>query len=256
MGRPVIDISGKRFGRLVVVEQVLSRGDQSIWRCLCDCGKTFEAAGGNIRSGRQASCGCGWLEAISTQNGLSKKPEFGSYKAMLNRCYNLRNASYSNYGGKGIEVCKEWRNSFETFYRDMGPRPTPEHSIERKRGAEGYYPDNCHWATPKEQGNNRITNVHYTLNNETKTLAQWCDHYGVAYSLASNRIKRGWSVEDALTKPSAMVGARAAAVGSKQIFFDGVTKSLRDWCDLLDLDAKETYSRILDGESFEDIVKE
>lgn len=224
-----------------------------MWFCQCECGGTVMVSGGNLRSGRQGSCGCVWMEKISTQDGFSKTPEYASYKAMMSRCYRVKDASYPYYGGKGITVCDEWRDNFSAFLRDMGPRPSPEHSIERKHVDKGYSKENCCWATKKEQANNRSTNLRLTLNGQTKTLMQWCEEYGISHATVSSRLAMGWSLIDALTKP---VAKKLGLLGYVEYTIDGVKKKLKDWCGILDLDPRKTYQRIANGERFEDIIRE
>lgn len=95
------------------------------------------------------------------------------------------------YYGKGIRVCERWRSDFAAFLADMGPRPSPRHSIDRIDGSKGYEPGNCRWALSVTQANNTTRNILITIGGETMSVAQWADRNGVVRSTAYARIARG-----------------------------------------------------------------
>lgn len=192
------DITGYRFGRLVVLRQDVGNPKSARhWVCQCDCGQTSIASTENLNRGHTTSCGCKWGEHTRT-HAMSGTPEYEAYRNMLQRCNNSSNPTFRHYGARGIGVCQRWLDSFESFYADMGPRPTDQHSIERRDVEGNYEPSNCYWATAIEQANNKRNNVRAEFNNESLTIAQLSKLSGVEYQTITGRLRRGISVEDAL----------------------------------------------------------
>jgi hypothetical protein len=130
-------------------------------------------------------------------HGMRNSPENEAWHAMKQRCNNPKSQAYKNYGGRGIQVCPEWA-SFEAFYRDMGPRPSPKHSLERIDNERGYEAGNCRWATLIEQHQNTRYSRFLEFGGETKACAEWCRELGIKPSTLCDRLKRGWSDEMAL----------------------------------------------------------
>lgn len=157
------DITGARFGRLTVIEPAgRAQNRKLIWRCKCDCGGERLTEGSDLRRGRTLSCGCLQSErtvTAHTKHGHASRdghsPEYGIWGAMRGRCHDPNDSGFKWYGARGITVCPEWRDSFEAFFSDMGARPSPAHSIERKNNDLGYSKANCMWATRAQQARNK-----------------------------------------------------------------------------------------------------
>lgn len=156
--------------------------------------------GNSLRTGATQSCGCLHRERI-TPHGKTKTPEFTIWQMMRQRCNNPAHRSFPSYGGRGIRVCSRWNESFPAFLADIGPRPSSAHTLERIDNDRDYSPDNCRWATPLEQGQNKRNNHHLTFQGQTLTIGEWSRRTGIAKSTLLGRLARGASADEALTRP-------------------------------------------------------
>jgi len=198
-----VDVMGCLFDRSLVTAEAGKRGRHRQVLCLCACGNTKTVLVCNLRSGYTTSCGCAQKEATRKANAthlLTHSSEYIAWVNMKARCHNTEREDYNNYGGRGILVCQKWLDSFEAFFADMGPRP-PGKSLDRKDVNGNYTPDNCQWATLIEQANNTRANRYVEIDGVTRSLKQWCDERGLSYKAIHQRIRRGATPIEALTKP-------------------------------------------------------
>lgn len=203
-----IDLTGRRFGKLVALELRQDPGDVRKWLCQCDCGNQIVVRQGNLRKeGGTKSCGCLLFEAIALRPRKPKvlrSPEYNVWGAMISRCLNPKNKQFYNYGGRGIQVDPSWqgKGGFANFIKDLGPRPTNKHTLERKENNGHYGPDNCVWATRGEQSRNTRRTRHLTFQGRTMPLIDWASELGIKPVTLVQRLNRsGWTVERALSTP-------------------------------------------------------
>lgn len=200
-----IDLTGRRLGRYEVICRASnSPTGLTRWTCLCDCGKAKVVVGSPLRNGLVVSCVC-HARSIHTKHGMSRSSEYLIFAHMHKRCGDPRESGYADYGGRGIRVCDRW-SKFEKFLADMGRKPSSRHSIDRIDNDGDYCPENCRWATPKEQVRNRKCTIFIEHRGSTKTLQEWADDLGIDYEALYWRYRKaGDRPETGLFRPS---GAR------------------------------------------------
>ena len=206
-GMTVKDRIGQRIGRLVVIGRAANKIEKdairACWICKCDCGNSIIVTGHSLAKGLSGtggtrSCGC-LMKEKPIKHGMYGTRLYRIWRTMIQRCSNPNVQHYRNYGGRGITVCDEWKD-FKSFYSDMG-NPKPAMTIERIDNSLGYFKANCRWATRKEQGNNRSTNLFVTYNGKKQTISQLADSVGMHRSVLHGRIKAGWPIQEALKTP-------------------------------------------------------
>ena len=198
---------GDQFGRWTVQSTHLKRRggtNRKMSVCLCSCGKTRHIPTYSLLSGRSKSCGCQRRNHVThgaTSGGAST--EYRSWQRMKQRCYDPNTTGYEAWGGRGITVCPLWRDSFESFLSDMGAKPKGRFSIERVDNDGNYEPDNCYWATARQQARNTRRNRLISFNNRTMNVVEWAEETGLCSQTIRGRLDRsGWSIHKTLTTPS------------------------------------------------------
>jgi len=194
------NLVGRKFGKLTVEAYAGKNGIRHYWLCRCECGGCIKSSGNNLRGGGAFHCGCVKVRK-PYKHGECSSLEYHSWSSMIERCCNEKHPQYSYYGGRGITICRRWRESFASFLSDMGKRPSPKHSIDRIDNNGNYCPENCRWATSKQQSRNRRSNILLSHNGIIATAAEWEEIMGINQNLICRRIKAGWPADKALTTP-------------------------------------------------------
>lgn len=210
MEEPII---GKRFGKWIVKEELgKDKKHGVVVKCICDCGNEKNILLYQLRTGRSKSCGCIKKEnakKLFSTHGLSKTQIFRVWLGIKKRTDHNSKWCVGNYKKFGIKMCDEWKNDFKAFYdwsiengykEEKLPNGMNKWTIDRIDNRGDYCPENCRWATNKEQMNNQTTNRMITYKGKTQTLSQWCDELGLRYSPICQRLFWGWSVERAFTE--------------------------------------------------------
>lgn len=213
------NLINKRFGLLVVVEEAPTRkrsngGSITMWHCKCDCGKELDVIANSLLRGRTKSCGCAKSKIISEKTAKHRGIDdrlYHVWAGMKGRCYNHQNQSYQYYGGRGISVCEEWAESYAAF-RDWatanGYDPNAEVgkcTIDRIDNNGDYTPTNCRWVGMDVQSTNKHPSgkaIKIEYCGQLKTIKDWSEITGISSGAIRERLRRGWSVENALATPS------------------------------------------------------
>ena len=208
------DLTGQRFGRLVVIvrepNKTLSSGKKkTMWKCACDCGQEAVVRAECLKSGYTKSCGClsnEMFHKMITKHGHCKERLYSIWQAIRQRCLNPNDAEYKSYGGRGISVCDEWSDylAFRSWAYSSGydeNAPYRACTIDRIDNDGNYEPSNCRWVNMDAQMRNKSNHRNITYKGVTKPLVVWAEDLGLSASLLDNRIRRGWSIEETLTIP-------------------------------------------------------
>lgn len=196
-----IDYTNKRFGKLTGVCFDHISCNHAYWKFKCDCGNEKILLGDNVKTGKVKSCGCLLHKpAHNRKHNMSKSRLYHIWSSIKQRTNNKNSKSYNDYGGRGIKVCKEWLNNFSCFYDwSIKNGYSDNLTIDRIDNNKGYYPENCRWATAKQQNSNRRNVMFYTFDNKTMTLIDWSIETGIKTQTLRNRLKQGWCLEKAFT---------------------------------------------------------
>jgi len=207
-----VDLTGRRFGRLVVQSRHYSIGPRqnrgALWLCHCDCGEVRIVRSDALQSGKTVSCTCQKRDRVTT-HGLSrmadgkKTPEFEVWRGIRRRCCDPSQIGFARYGGRGIKICDRWQNDYAAFLNDMGKRPSAKHSIERIDNDGDYSPENCRWATSTEQAQNRRSTRLFEFSGQAKCISQWAREFGLNKTTLRRRLDRGVPMPQALSQPCA-----------------------------------------------------
>ena len=235
---------GETFGDLTVVDVT----DASVI-CKCACGNTKEFSNWLMEYREPKTCGCYMSrygsKLIPKTHGLSKTPEYSIWKAMRRRCNKHNDPHYANYGGRGIKVCEEWNESFESFISDVGFRPDKSYTLDRIDNDGNYEPGNVRWATRMDNQNNRRNTVYIEYNGQNRTLREWSEVTGIPFKTLNMRYRRGKTLEEVFN-PNVKVNKVT------MVTYQGRTQSTKQWCEELGLPVEPIRCRINRGWSAED----
>lgn len=211
----VLDISGLKFGNFTAVSfiEVKNKARNAYWKFLCDCGEFEDICAYDVKSGKRSCCKkC----KAKQRSSVSKTDEYKIWCDVKTRCTNKNHRSYKNYGGRGISVCKKWLESFDEFMKDLGPRPSKDHSIDRIDYNGNYEPENCRWANHTEQARNKRNNIYVEYEGETMLLVEASEKSGINEACLRARHSKGSDLfSDMKNKGS--------------ITFMGITDTIHGW---------------------------
>lgn len=228
------NLAGRKFGRWTVIFAFGRRR----WCCACDCGVVRMVIVGDVKNGKSTNCGCvlrAKTSARNTTHGKAGTPEHRAWKHIKGRCHNPKHARYADYGGRGIFVCAKWRDDFPAFLRDMGERPSDQHTIDRTDNEKGYEPGNCRWATRQEQSLNKRSSVRLAMCGRVMPLSEWAKALGVDYTTLHHRYRQGWPVDRLLGDP--------VLPKPELIRWDGQELTLKGWADALGIPYTTLHAR-------------
>ena len=196
-----IDLTDQKFGRLTVIRLVgKSKNGDKIWECKCDCGNIKNVTSSNLK-GKTKSCGCLKRE-LEVKHKMTGTKLYNTWTHMKSRCFNSNDKHYKDYGGRGITVCDEWKDNFQSFFDwSMSNGYADNLTIDRKNNNGNYSPENCAWSTNKEQQRNKRNTCYLTYKEKTQSASEWAEEYGISVKTLTRRIRDGWSIEKALETP-------------------------------------------------------
>lgn len=248
------DLTGMKFGKLTVIEISQEKDRKSVrWLCKCECGNMTVVQSSHLVSGHTKSCGCITNAPRTTVNGVStivhtkrgvphNDPLYNTYRGMLQRCYNSNLDKYNDYGARGIKVCDEWQQ-FDDFKKWSIKNGWEKGlSIDRIDVNGDYCPNNCRWADPITQANNKRNNRLIEYNGELKTMKQWADYAGISYFTLRQRLDSGWTIEEAIKRD--VKKKNNIAKEDRIIEYNGESKLLTEWSRELGIGFSTLRSRL------------
>ena len=209
-----IDISNQKFGRLTAIEKSTNICGKTAWKCLCDCGNIAYVSTSNLTCNRIKSCGCIKQELLMRRNITHNQRHTRLYevwKGIKQRCYNPKHRAYHNWGGRGIKMCEDWKNNFQSFYDwSYANGYSPENQKDEKNKLTidridvngNYEPSNCRWVKRSKQARNKRANKIISYRSEEHCLVEWCEYLNLNYPTIYSRLNKGWSVERAFETPT------------------------------------------------------
>lgn len=209
-----IDILNQKFGRLTAIEKSNNICGKTAWKCICDCGNIAYVTTSNLTCNRIKSCGCIKQELLMRRNITHNQRHTRLYevwKGIKQRCYNPKHRAYHNWGGRGIKMCEDWKNNFQSFHDwSYANGYCPENQKDEKNKLTidridvngNYEPSNCRWVKRSKQARNTRANKIISYRNEEYCLVEWCEILDLYYSTVSARLLKGWSVERAFETPT------------------------------------------------------
>lgn len=236
MGRPALDLTGRKFCRLTPIKlsQEKSDGHHAFWECQCDCGNTIIVRKDSLLSGHTKSCGClqneRFMDDYEETQGMKNTKLYKCWSGIKQRCLNPNDSNYQNYGGRGITICDEWRNNFTAFYKwAISHGYADDLSIDRIDVNGNYEPSNCRWADKETQDYNKRETQKVLIDGKWKTLLEISREYGIPLTTVRNRyrkyIKNEFTLEEFLTK------GKLVNLPNNSIYItvDGVTHTASEW---------------------------
>lgn len=194
---------GDKFGELIFLEEItpILKPRKAVFKC--SCGKQFITRISGVKAKKVLSCGCIKIEKLKNRmitHNMSNSSEYSSWESMKSRVLNPKNKHYKNYGGRGIKICENWLNSFESFFKDMGIKPNKKYSLERIDVNGDYEPSNCRWTSRYIQDRNKRNNIHICYNNENFILTDLAKKVNMHPQTLKARLARGLPIEEAILK--------------------------------------------------------
>lgn len=178
------------------------RNNGVVWICRCECGNVVKRTTGELNAGRRLSCGCIRTGATGAWKNGKRERLYIIWCDIIQRCFDKNDPNYQRYGARGITICDEWRHNYPAFREwALSNGYNEQLTIDRIDNDGNYFPDNCRWTTAKVQCRNKSNNALITYCGETHCVSEWAEILGFKRSTLAERLRRGWSVEKAMTTP-------------------------------------------------------